>query len=157
MWPVEWEALKRWGDNVVRCEPFTGGAGVNGCGACALTGTSRSLVFGQRCDADLGWETNLLRHLHREGMPVPVPIATTDGRHFVAGLVVMTYVEGGSPETVADWRRVADTLRQVHRLTQGWPQRQPGRDAARGCGPMPGSVVTTHRSHNMRRPRRPQP
>jgi Ser/Thr protein kinase RdoA (MazF antagonist) len=36
---------------------------------------------------------------------------------------VMTYVEGGSPETEADWRRVAGTLRQLHRLTQGWSQR----------------------------------
>jgi Ser/Thr protein kinase RdoA (MazF antagonist) len=35
----------------------------------------------------------------------------------------MTYVEGGPPETAADWRRVADTLRWLHRLTQGWPQR----------------------------------
>jgi len=35
----------------------------------------------------------------------------------------MTYVEGGPPETEADWRRVADTLRLLHRLTQGWPQR----------------------------------
>src|SRR6185312_7422543 len=30
---------------------------------------------------------------------------------------------GGPPETEADWRRVADTLRRLHRLTQGWPQR----------------------------------
>jgi hypothetical protein len=36
---------------------------------------------------------------------------------------VMTYVEGGPPETEADWRRVADTLRRLHRLLQGWPQR----------------------------------
>ena len=79
--------------------------------------------LGQRSDADLAWETGLLRHLDRAGMPVPVPIPTTDGRHFADGLVVMTYVEGGSPETEADWRRVADTLRQLHRLTQGWPQR----------------------------------
>jgi Ser/Thr protein kinase RdoA (MazF antagonist) len=41
----------------------------------------------------------------------------------VDGLVVMTYVEGRPPETEADWRRVADTLRQLHRLTPGWPQR----------------------------------
>ena len=54
---------------------------------------------------------------------MPVPIPTTDGRLFADGLVVMTYVEGGPPETEADWRRVADTLRQLHRLTQGWPQR----------------------------------
>jgi NADPH:quinone reductase-like Zn-dependent oxidoreductase len=31
---------------------------------------------------------------------------------------------GGPPETEADWRRVADTLRRLHRLTQGWPQGQ---------------------------------
>src|SRR5580765_3957893 len=27
------------------------------------------------------------------------------------------------PETEADWRRVADTLRELHRLTRGWRQR----------------------------------
>ena len=35
----------------------------------------------------------------------------------------MTYVEGRAPETRADWRRVADTLCQLHDLTRGWPQR----------------------------------
>ena len=43
MWPVGWEALEQWGDDVVRVEPLTGGAGVNGCGACASTGASRSV------------------------------------------------------------------------------------------------------------------
>jgi Ser/Thr protein kinase RdoA (MazF antagonist) len=56
-------------------------------------------------------------------LAVPVPIPTIDGRLFADGLVVMTYVDGTPPETESDWRRVADTLRQVHRLTQGWPQR----------------------------------
>ncbi len=56
-------------------------------------------------------------------MTVPVPIATRDGRYFLDGLVVMTYVEGRPPETEADWRRVADTFRQLHRLTHGWSQR----------------------------------
>lgn len=56
-------------------------------------------------------------------MTVPVPIPTTDGRLFVDGLVVMKYIEGGPPETNSDWRRVAGTLRELHRLTQGWPQR----------------------------------
>jgi Ser/Thr protein kinase RdoA (MazF antagonist) len=77
----------------------------------------------QRSDADLAWEMELLRYLDRQGMTVPVPIPTTDGRDFVDGLVVMSYVEGGPPETEADWRRVADTFRQLHRLTHGWPQR----------------------------------
>jgi Ser/Thr protein kinase RdoA (MazF antagonist) len=79
--------------------------------------------LGTRSDADLAWETDLLRHLDAEGLTVPVPIPTTDGRLFADGLVVMTYVEGEPPKTADDWRRVADTLRQLHRLTQGWPQR----------------------------------
>ena len=66
--------------------------------------------LGVRSDADLAWEAELLQHLDREGLTVPVPIPTTDGRLFADGVVVMTYVEGGPPETEADWRRVADTL-----------------------------------------------
>jgi Ser/Thr protein kinase RdoA (MazF antagonist) len=65
----------------------------------------------------------LLRHLDSEGLVVPVPVETTDGRLFVDGLVVMTYVEGGPPTTEGDWRRVADVLHRLHRLTRSWPQR----------------------------------
>lgn len=79
--------------------------------------------LGTRSDADLAWETELLQYLDREGLTVPLPIPTTDSQLFAEGLVVMTYVEGGPPQSQADWRRVADTLRQLHRLTQGWPQR----------------------------------
>jgi Ser/Thr protein kinase RdoA (MazF antagonist) len=79
--------------------------------------------LGARSDADLAWETDLLQRLDRAGLTVPVPIATTDGRLFADGLVVMTYVEGEPPETKADWRRVAEVLCQLHRLTQDWPQR----------------------------------
>ena len=75
------------------------------------------------CAPRFGQQTELLQHLNRAGLTVPVPIPTTDGRLFADGLVVMTYVEGGPPETAADWHRVAATLRQLHRLTQGWPQR----------------------------------
>src|SRR5215469_17366417 len=123
MRPVGWDALEQWGDDVVRGEPLTGGAGVNGVWSVRVNGDRAVARLGQRGDADLAWETGLLRYLRREGMPVPEPIPTTDGRHFANGLVVMTYVEGGPPETEADWRRVAETLRRLHRLTQGWPQR----------------------------------
>ena len=123
MWPVGWEALRWWGEDVVRLEPLAGGVGVNEVWSVRVDGQLAVGRLGRRSDADLAWETDLLRHLHREGMPVPVPIPTTDGRYFADGLVVMTYVEGGPPETGADWRRVADALRQLHRLTHGWPQR----------------------------------
>jgi Ser/Thr protein kinase RdoA (MazF antagonist) len=119
---VGWEALAQWGDDAARIERFQTGV-VNAVWSVRVNGNLAVGRFGKRSDADLSWETELLRHLDREGMTVPVPIPTTDGRHFVDGLVVMTYVEGGPPETEADWRRVADTLRQLHQLTHGWPQR----------------------------------
>jgi Ser/Thr protein kinase RdoA (MazF antagonist) len=119
---VGWEALKRWGDDVTRVERLAGGV-ANQVWSVRIKGQLAVGRLGARSDADLAWETDLLRHLHREGLTVPAPIATTDGRLFADGLVVMTYVEGGPPETEADWRRVADMLRQLHRLTRDWPQR----------------------------------
>ena len=117
-----WNALEQWGDDVARIEPLGGGV-VNEVWSVLVNGQLAVGRLGARSDADLAWETDLLRHLDREGLTVPVPIATTSGLLFADGLVVMSYVEGEPPETEADWRRVADTLRQLHRLTQGWPQR----------------------------------
>ena len=79
--------------------------------------------IGARSDADQAWEAELLSHLDRNGLTVPLPIPAADGRLFANGLTVMRYMEGGPPKTESDWRRVADTLRQLHRLTRGWPQR----------------------------------
>ena len=117
-----WEALGQWGDDVVRVERLSGGV-ANDVWSVRIHGQLTVGRLGKRSDADLAWETELLQHLDRNGLTVPVPIPTTDGRLFADGLVVMKYVEGGPPETEADWRRVADTLRELHRLTQGWPQR----------------------------------
>jgi Ser/Thr protein kinase RdoA (MazF antagonist) len=117
-----WEAAKHWGDDVTRVEPLTGGV-ANQVWSVRVRGRLAVARLGARSDADLAWETDLLRYLHGEGLAVPVPIPTTDGRLFADGLVVMTYVEGGPPETETDWRRIAETLRQLHRLTRGWPQR----------------------------------
>ncbi|WP_244871552.1 phosphotransferase enzyme family protein [Catellatospora sp. TT07R-123] len=122
MWPVAWEALGQWGDDVARVEPLTGGV-ANDVWSVRLNGQLAVGRRGTRSDADLAWETELLVYLDRAGLTVPVPIPTTDGRLFADGLVVMTYLDGGPPETRADWRRVAGTLRELHRLTRGWPQR----------------------------------
>jgi len=122
MWVVGWEALDQWGDDVVRIEPLAGGV-ANDVWSVRVNGRLAVGRLGTRSDADLAWETELLQHLDREGLTVPVPIPATDGQLFVDGLVVMTYVEGGPPSTEADWRRVAVTLRQLHGLTRGWPQR----------------------------------
>ncbi len=117
-----WEALGQWGDDVARIAPLAGGV-ANDVWAVRVNGHRAVARRGARSDADLAWETALLQRLDRAGLAVPVPIPTTDGRLFADGVVVMTYVEGGPPETADDWRRVADTLRQLHRLTAGWPQR----------------------------------
>ena len=74
MCPVGWEALEQWDGDVVRIEPLTGGVGVNEVWSVRVNGHLAVGRLGQRSDADLAWETGLLRHLDREGMPVPVPI-----------------------------------------------------------------------------------
>lgn len=114
--------LEQWGDDVTRVEPLSGGV-ANDVWSLRVNGQLAVGRLGRRSDADLAWETGLLRHLDHEGLNVPVPIPTADGRLFASGMVVMTYVEGRPPETEAEWCRVAETLRQLHRLTKGWPQR----------------------------------
>ncbi len=116
-----WEALEQWGD-AVRIEPLVGGV-ANDVWSVRVDGRRAVGRLGARSDAHHDWETRLLQHLDREGLTVPVPIPTTDGRLFAEGLVVMTYVEGGPPERDTDWRRVAGTLRRLHDSTRGWPQR----------------------------------
>ena len=93
-----WESLGHWGKNAVRIEPLAGGI-ANDVWSVRINGSLAVGRLGTRSDADLAWETQLLQHLDREGMPVPVPIPTTDGRLFANCLVVMTHLEGGPPET----------------------------------------------------------
>lgn len=117
-----WEALQYWGKDVRRLERLTGGV-ANDVWRVQVDGRLAVARLGMRSDADLAWEARLLQHLDRNGMLVPLPVPTMDGRLFVDGLVVMKYLEGEPPETEGDWRRVAGTLRELHRLTRGWPQR----------------------------------
>jgi Ser/Thr protein kinase RdoA (MazF antagonist) len=117
-----WDALRQWGADAARVTPLAGGI-ANDVWSVRVGGRLAVGRLGARSDADLAWETELLQYLDRAGLTVPAPIPTADGRLFAEGLVVMTYVEGGPPQTQADWHRVAGTLRELHRLTQGWPQR----------------------------------
>lgn len=117
-----WEALGQWGDDVTLVERLTGGV-ANEVWSVRLNGRLAVGRLGTRSDADLAWETELMRYLDRAGLTVPVPIPTADGRLFADGVVVMPYLEGDPPATQDDWRRVADMLRELHRLTRDWPQR----------------------------------
>lgn len=117
-----WDALRLWGDDAERVEKLAGGV-ANDVWSVRVGGELAVGRLGKRGDADLAWETGLLQHLEQQGMTVPAPIPTTDGRLFADGLVVMKYVPGGPPQSAADWRRVAATMRDLHRLTRSWPQR----------------------------------
>jgi Ser/Thr protein kinase RdoA (MazF antagonist) len=119
---MSWDALTLWGDDATRLEKLTGGV-ANDVWSVRIDGRLAVARLGQRSDADLAWEADLLQHLDREGLAVPVPVPARDGRLFAHGLTVMKFMEGGPPGNAADWRRVADTVRHVHRVTAGWPQR----------------------------------
>ena len=88
---VGWEALGQWGEDVARIESLAGGV-ANDVWSVRVNGQLAVGRLGARSDADLAWETGLLHYLDREGLTVPVPIPTTDGRLFADGLVVMTFV-----------------------------------------------------------------
>lgn len=117
-----WDALQHWGVDATRLEPLAGGV-ANDVWSVRVNGDRAVARLGTRRDADLAWEANLLDYLSRHGLTVPVPIPTATGQLFAKGLMVMTYLEGDPPETAADWRCVADTLRKLHQMTQHWPQR----------------------------------
>jgi Ser/Thr protein kinase RdoA (MazF antagonist) len=119
---MSWDALTAWGPKARRIERLAGGSS-NDVWSVDLDGQRAVARLGTRSDADLAWEAELLFHLHGNGLVVPVPIPAEDGRLFVDGLVVMRHMEGGPPQTQADWSRVAATLRELHRLTRDWPQR----------------------------------
>jgi Ser/Thr protein kinase RdoA (MazF antagonist) len=126
---VGWEALKHWGDDTTRIEPLSGGV-ANDVWSVRIQGRLAVARLGSRSDADLAWESGLLQYLFRNGLTVPLPIPTSDGRLYASGLTVMDYLEGGPPDTKADWSRVAETLRRLHRLTRDWPQRPGWRSSA---------------------------
>src|SRR5512142_1470585 len=125
MRPAGWEALGQRGDDVVRIEPLTGGAGVNEVRSVRVNGHLAVGRPGQRSDADLAWETGLLRYLDREGMPVPA--------------------EGGSPGTGAGW------LASPARCAVGTGSRAAGPSGRAGdrrpafCTPRPGRRPTSAR------------
>ena len=89
MSPVGWEALGQWGEDVARIEPLARGV-ANDVGSVRVHGHLAVGRLGARSDADLAWETELLQHLDREGLTLPMLIPTSDGRLFADGLAVMT-------------------------------------------------------------------
>jgi Ser/Thr protein kinase RdoA (MazF antagonist) len=118
----KWVVLGQWGKNVTRIQPLTGGV-ANDVWRVNIEGKLAVARLGNRSDQDLDWETKLVQYLDTQGLSVPAPLPTTDGRLFVDGLVVMKYLEGEMPKSKNDWQLVATTLNRIHNLTKNWPQR----------------------------------
>ena len=60
---MRWQALEQWGDDVARIEPLTGGVWVTEVWSVRVNGHLAVGRLGARSDADLAWETELLRAL----------------------------------------------------------------------------------------------
>jgi Ser/Thr protein kinase RdoA (MazF antagonist) len=82
---VGWEALGQWGYDVARIETLAGGV-ANDVWSVRVDGHVAVGRLGARSDADLAWDTEPLQHFDHEGLAVPVPVPTTDGRLFADGL-----------------------------------------------------------------------
>jgi Ser/Thr protein kinase RdoA (MazF antagonist) len=113
-------ALTAWGRPVV-VGPLSGG-NRNTVAEIRLDGRRLVARRSRRAPASLDWELALLDHLADQGLRVPVPVPSLDGRRHVDGVVVQTWLEGRAPGP-GDWAAVVATLRRVHELTAGWPQR----------------------------------
>jgi hypothetical protein len=110
---VGWEALELWGKDAARIERLAGGV-ANDVWSVHVHGQLAVGRLGTRSDADLAWEVELLRHLDREGLSVPVPIPADDGRLFADGLMVMKTCMADHPRPratgVAEPRPSADCI-----------------------------------------------
>lgn len=89
----------------------------------SMDGCDVAVRQSRRAGPSLDWELDLIEHLAAAGFRVPTVIKSADGRRHVDGVVVQRWLDGRPPETPEDWQLVADTLRELHRTTVGYPQR----------------------------------
>ncbi len=121
------DALAAWGE-VAIVGPLDGG---NRNAVLELRRGGERLVArtSRRSPPSLDWEIRLLEFLAGHGFRVPLVVPALDGRGHVAGTVVQTWLDGSAPGP-GDWPAVAETLRHLHQVTGGWPQR-PGHASTR--------------------------
>ncbi len=115
-------ALRTWNPDV-RLGDCLGGGFRNDVREVRIAGRRYAARLSPRPAATIAWELDLLAHLAKNGLRVPLPIPTQDGRLQVDGLVVFTWLDGDPPESNQDWRQVADYLDRLHALTTTWRQR----------------------------------
>lgn len=115
-------ALAAWNSDAVLGPPL-GAGNRNDVRLVRLHGRRYAGRLGRRSAEAMDWELDLLEHLARHGMVVPLPQRSVDGQRRTGGLVVFSWLDGYQPVTAGDWRAVAAQLTRLHQLTAGWPQR----------------------------------
>jgi Ser/Thr protein kinase RdoA (MazF antagonist) len=126
-----WEALYAWSDDWRVVRRLSDGHR-NRVAVVAIDDVPYVARLSRGRAAALEWEATLLDWLFRcdIGVPELVPTRRADTRELTSGgCVVMKVVEGHQPKGDDDWELVADTMRRIHHVSGGWPQR-PGSRAA---------------------------
>ncbi len=113
-------ALAAWGR--VALVGRLGGGNRNAVMEIRLDGARLVALKSSRTPSSLDWEADLLAFLAGHGLRVPAMVPAQDGRRHVDGVTVQTWLDGSVPGP-DDSPAVAATLRRLHVLTAGWPQR----------------------------------
>jgi len=129
-----WEALYAWSDDWRVVRRLSDGHR-NRVAVVAVDGQPYVARLGSISTMALEWEATLLDWLFRcdVGVPelVPTRRSTDDQRELHAGgCILMRVVDGHQPKSDEDWELVAETMRRLHHVSGGWPQRPGSRSAA---------------------------
>jgi Ser/Thr protein kinase RdoA (MazF antagonist) len=127
-----WEALYAWSDDWRVVQRLSDGHR-NRVAVVALDGMPYVARLSRMRPTALEWEATLLDWLFRcdVGVPELVPSRRTDVKELTAGGCMVTkVVDGHQPKSDDDWELVAETLRRLHHVSGGWPQRPGSRAAA---------------------------
>lgn len=114
--------LSAWGDDFAIRGRLAGGARNEAWGL-ELGSRRYAARLGRRSPEALEWEARLLQSLRAADLLVPEVLPTRDGRLHSDGLLVLSWLDGETPKSERDWRRVASELQHLHELTRGWEQR----------------------------------
>lgn len=127
-----WEALDAWTDDWRVVRRLSDGH-QNRVAVVALDGRPFVARLSRARTLALEWEATLLDWLARcdVGVPGLLPTRRQGGEHALhaGGCIVMEVVDGHQPKSDEDWSMVAETMRRLHHVSGGWPQR-PGSRAA---------------------------
>ena len=139
-----WDALYAWSDDWRVVRRLSDGHR-NRLAVVAIDGRPFVARLSRIRTLALEWEATLLDWLGRCDVGVPVLVPTRkewSGRSAAGdrddegpalhwgGCIVMDVIEGHQPRSDEDWALVAATMRRLHHVSGGWPQRPGSRAAA---------------------------